>query len=114
MQPSPRRSARSSLVLLRPGGARLLTAVRACRTPSEQTRRDRLDDHSADRRDRCARTSRRSTPRAEVLVSGVGSSAGIEAVSAGTADIGTSSRDLKDEERTWVSSTPRSPTTASP
>ena len=28
----------------------------------------------------------------------MGSSAGIEAVSAGTADIGTSSRDLKDEE----------------
>jgi phosphate transport system substrate-binding protein len=33
-----------------------------------------------------------------VLVSGLGSSAGIEAVSAGTADIGTSSRDLKPEE----------------
>ena len=33
-----------------------------------------------------------------MLVSGVGSSAGIEAVSAGTADIGTSSRDLKSEE----------------
>lgn len=34
----------------------------------------------------------------KVLVSGVGSSAGIEAVAKGTADIGTSSRDLKDEE----------------
>ena len=33
-----------------------------------------------------------------ILVSGLGSSAGIEAVSAGTADIGTSSRDLKEEE----------------
>lgn len=33
-----------------------------------------------------------------VLVSGLGSSAGIEAVSAGTSDVGTSSRDLKDEE----------------
>lgn len=33
-----------------------------------------------------------------VLVSGLGSSAGIEAVSAGTAEIGTSSRDLKPEE----------------
>jgi len=39
-----------------------------------------------------------------VLVSGLGSSAGIEAVSAGTSDIGTSSRDLKEEEeglRNW-------------
>jgi phosphate transport system substrate-binding protein len=34
-----------------------------------------------------------------VLVSGLGSSAGIEAVSAGIADIGTSSRDLKPEEK---------------
>ena len=34
-----------------------------------------------------------------VLVSGLGSSAGIEAVSAGTAEIGTSSRDLKPEEK---------------
>jgi phosphate transport system substrate-binding protein len=38
-------------------------------------------------------------PETQVLVSGLGSSAGIEAVSAGTADIGTSSRDLKDEEQ---------------
>ena len=38
-------------------------------------------------------------PELDVLVSGVGSSAGIEAVAAGTADIGTSSRDLKDEEK---------------
>ena len=37
-------------------------------------------------------------PQVSVLVSGLGSSAGIEAVSAGTADIGTSSRDLKPEE----------------
>ena len=37
-------------------------------------------------------------PETKVLVSGMGSSAGIEAVSAGTADIGTSSRDLKPEE----------------
>lgn len=35
----------------------------------------------------------------DVLVSGVGSSAGIENVSSGTSDIGTSSRDLKDEEK---------------
>lgn len=33
-----------------------------------------------------------------VLVSGMGSSAGIEAVSTGTSHVGTSSRDLKDEE----------------
>lgn len=38
-------------------------------------------------------------PEVEILVSGVGSSAGIEAVAAGTAEIGTSSRDLKDEEK---------------
>ena len=38
-------------------------------------------------------------PGVAVLVSGLGSSAGIEAVSAGTADIGTSSRDLKHEEK---------------
>lgn len=37
-------------------------------------------------------------PGTKVLVSGLGSSAGIESVSAGTSDIGTSSRDLKDEE----------------
>jgi phosphate transport system substrate-binding protein len=37
-------------------------------------------------------------PDVRVLVSGLGSSAGIEAVGAGTADIGTSSRDLKPEE----------------
>lgn len=37
-------------------------------------------------------------PGTSVLVSGLGSSAGIEAVSAGTAQIGTSSRDLKPEE----------------
>ncbi|AEB06882.1 phosphate ABC transporter substrate-binding protein, PhoT family [Coriobacterium glomerans PW2] len=35
----------------------------------------------------------------DVLVSGLGSSAGIEAVSNGTADIATSSRDLNDDER---------------
>lgn len=38
-------------------------------------------------------------PGINVLVSGVGSSAGIEAVAAGTSQIGTSSRDLKDEEK---------------
>lgn len=38
-------------------------------------------------------------PSTSVLVSGLGSSAGIEAVSAGTTQIGTSSRDLKDEEK---------------
>ncbi len=40
----------------------------------------------------------KANPDTQVLVSGLGSSAGIEAVSAGTADIGTSSRDLKPEE----------------
>lgn len=38
-------------------------------------------------------------PQDAILVSGMGSSAGIEAVSVGTAQIGTSSRDLKDEEK---------------
>lgn len=38
-------------------------------------------------------------PQDAVLVSGVGSSAGIENVSSGTSDIGTSSRELKDEEK---------------
>jgi phosphate transport system substrate-binding protein len=37
-------------------------------------------------------------PNLRVLVAGVGSSAGIESVSNGTSDIGTSSRDLKPEE----------------
>lgn len=37
-------------------------------------------------------------PKDSILVSGMGSSAGIEAVSVGTAQIGTSSRDLKPEE----------------
>lgn len=37
-------------------------------------------------------------PEVDVLVSGMGSSAGIEAVLSGTADIGTASRDLKPEE----------------
>ncbi len=40
----------------------------------------------------------RTEPETQILVSGLGSSAGIEAVSAGTANIGTSSRDLKEEE----------------
>lgn len=39
-----------------------------------------------------------ANPDEYVLVSGVGSSAGIENVSSGTSDIGTSSRELKDEE----------------
>lgn len=40
----------------------------------------------------------RAHPGVRILVSGVGSSAGIENVIAGTADIGTSSRDLKGDE----------------
>jgi phosphate transport system substrate-binding protein len=40
----------------------------------------------------------RTHPGVRILVSGVGSSAGIENVIAGTADIGTSSRDLKGDE----------------
>jgi phosphate transport system substrate-binding protein len=39
-----------------------------------------------------------SNPGVTVFVSGVGSSAGIEAVAAGTCEVGTSSRDLKPEE----------------
>lgn len=38
---------------------------------------------------------------ANILVSGLGSSAGIEAVHTGTSDIGTSSRDLKGDELEW-------------
>ena len=41
-----------------------------------------------------------ANPGKRVLVSGIGSSAGIEAVTKGTCDIGTSSRDLKPEEKT--------------
>lgn len=40
-----------------------------------------------------------ANPGKRVLVAGVGSSAGIESVSNGTSDIGTSSRDLKPEEQ---------------
>lgn len=40
----------------------------------------------------------KANPDLSVLVSGLGSSAGIEAVSSGTSHIGTSSRDLKEEE----------------
>ena len=40
-------------------------------------------------------------PDVRVLVSGVGSSAGIESVSTGSSDIGTSSRDLKPEEEDY-------------
>ena len=40
-----------------------------------------------------------ANPGKRVLVSGIGSSAGIEAVTKGTCDIGTSSRDLKPEEK---------------
>jgi phosphate transport system substrate-binding protein len=47
--------------------------------------------------EQAAETFKQKTGTA-VLVSGLGSSAGIEAVSAGTAQIGTSSRDLKPEE----------------
>jgi phosphate transport system substrate-binding protein len=39
-----------------------------------------------------------ANPGTSVLVSGLGSSAGIEAVMTGTSDIGSSSRDLKEEE----------------
>jgi phosphate transport system substrate-binding protein len=39
-------------------------------------------------------------PGTSVLVAGIGSSAGIEAVANGQSEIGTSSRDLKDEEKT--------------
>lgn len=42
----------------------------------------------------------KKNPDVHVLVSGLGSSAGIEAVVSGTGDIGTSSRDLKPEEET--------------
>jgi phosphate transport system substrate-binding protein len=38
-------------------------------------------------------------PGTSVLVAGIGSSAGIEAVASGQSEIGTSSRDLKDEEK---------------
>jgi phosphate transport system substrate-binding protein len=38
-------------------------------------------------------------PGVSILVSGMGSSAGIESVSSGSSDIGTSSRELKDPER---------------
>lgn len=41
-----------------------------------------------------------ANPGTKVLVAGVGSSAGIESVTNGTSDIGTSSRDLKPEELT--------------
>jgi phosphate transport system substrate-binding protein len=40
-----------------------------------------------------------ANPGKRILVAGVGSSAGIESVSNGTSDIGTSSRDLKPEEK---------------
>jgi len=40
-----------------------------------------------------------ANPGKRILVSGIGSSAGIEAVTKGTCDIGTSSRDLKPEEQ---------------
>jgi phosphate transport system substrate-binding protein len=46
-----------------------------------------------------AEAFKKANPDTSVLVSGLGSSAGIEAVSAGTAQIGTSSRDLKPEEK---------------
>lgn len=40
----------------------------------------------------------KDNPDTKILVSGLGSSAGIESVSVGTSDIGTASRDLKDSE----------------
>ena len=48
--------------------------------------------------EQAAESFKQKHPDSTVLVSGLGSSAGIEAVSAGTAQIGTSSRDLKPEE----------------
>jgi len=48
--------------------------------------------------EQAAESFQADNPDSTVLVSGLGSSAGIEAVSTGTSDIGTSSRDLKDEE----------------
>lgn len=42
-----------------------------------------------------------TNPDAEIPVQGIGSSEGIKAVNEGTADIGTSSRELKDEEKAW-------------
>ena len=49
--------------------------------------------------EQAAESFTRENPSTTVLVSGLGSSAGIEAVSAGTTQIGTSSRDLKEEEK---------------
>lgn len=40
----------------------------------------------------------KENPEAKILVSGLGSSAGIESVAKGSSDIGTSSRDLKEDE----------------
>ena len=48
--------------------------------------------------EQAAEDFRKANPGTAVLVSGLGSSAGIQAVTAGTAQIGTSSRDLKPEE----------------
>ena len=48
--------------------------------------------------EQAAEAFQEANPGTSVLVSGLGSSAGIEAVTAGTSDIGTSSRDLKPEE----------------
>jgi len=48
--------------------------------------------------EQAAESFQEDNPDTTVLVSGLGSSAGIEAVSTGTSDIGTSSRDLKEEE----------------
>jgi phosphate transport system substrate-binding protein len=54
-----------------------------------------------------AETFQSSHPGTRVLVSGVGSSAGIESVSNGSSDIGTSSRDLKSaEEKLGLVDTP--------
>lgn len=48
--------------------------------------------------EQAAESFQRANPGTHVLVSGLGSSAGIEAVITGTSDIGTSSRDLKPGE----------------
>lgn len=42
-----------------------------------------------------------SHPESNIEIQGVGSTAGIKSVNDGSCDIGTSSRDLKDEEKAW-------------
>ncbi len=102
-QRAPRGSARSTRSLLRAAMAMLLliplALVSGCRRqggsdelivtgsttilPIAEIAKERFED---------------KYPETKVLVSGLGSSAGIESVSNGSSDIGTSSRDLKEEE----------------